>query len=122
MPSQKITIEVIDLKYQRIVGGHPHELELEEKAFTLRMKFKAEEPQGEDEALPWKEVDNDVVLKFRREMFAGLEKMWIGADKRWRIVVYTSGVNYDMRLFFKRQKDCEAVFDQLEEYFFKGNS
>lgn len=118
MSNQKITIEPIDLKYQRIVIGQPHILELWEQVFTLRMKFKAEEPEGDDEALPWKEVDTDVVLMFRRDKFSGMEKMWIQDNKRWRIVIYTQGCDYNMRLFFKKQKDCEAVFDQLTEYFF----
>lgn len=114
----KIAVKVIDLKFQRIIGGQPHELELGVKAFTLRMKFKAEEPQVEDESLPWIEVDNDTILMCRREMFAGLEKLWIQASKRWMIVISTQGVAGDMRLYFRKQEDCGIVWDQLVEYFF----
>lgn len=116
MNAKKITMEPVSLRRQRIIKPRLCELELSEKAFIFRLKFKAEEPQ-EDEALPWIEVDNDFVFIYLRKKFAGIEKLWHQLDKRWKIVISINGIHPDLTLFFKRQTDCEVVFDQLIEYF-----
>ena len=118
MPNSKITIEPVDLSKQKIIEPRLCEVELAEDRFIYRLKFKASEPDRDDEALPWIEVDNDFVFIYRRSAFAGIEKVWVQVEKRWKIVMSFDGIGSDLVLFFKRQKDCEVVFDQLVEYFF----
>lgn len=117
MPNLKITIEPVDLAKQKILEPRQSEFELAEDRFIYRLKFKASEPQ-EDEALPWIEVDNDFVFVYKRSAFAGMDKVWLQVGKRWKIVLYFDGVAADLNIYFKKQKDCEAVFEQLTEYFF----
>lgn len=118
MPNPKITIEPVDLSRQTILQPRVCELELGDDRFEYRLKFRAKEPEGEDEGLPWIEVDSDFHFVFKKSQFAGLEKNWHQQEKRWKIRLYFNGISPDLLLFFKRQKDCETVFDQLVEYFF----
>lgn len=121
MPSQKIAIEAVDLEKQKIIEPRICEVELGEDRFIYRLKFRASEPDGEDEALPWIEVDNDFTFVYKREAFAGIEKLWHQEVKRWKIKLSFNGVYPDLMLYFKRQKECEVVFEQLMEYFFGSN-
>lgn len=114
---QKITIEAVDLSKQKIIEPRLCELELAEDRFIYRLKFKASEPQ-EDEDLPWTDVDNDFLFIYKRSEFAGIEKLWHQGDKRWKIKLSFNGIYPDLMLYFKRQKECESVFYQLVEYFF----
>jgi hypothetical protein len=118
MPNPKITIEPVDLSKQKIIEPRLCEVELAPDRFIYRLKFMASEPDRDDEALPWMEVDNDFHFIYKRSAFAGIEKFWIQLEKRWKIMLSFQGIGSDLVLFFKRQKDCEAVFDQLVEYFY----
>lgn len=46
-----IKLELVSMSRQKVIEQRLYELDLGEKAFTLQLKFKAEEPQ-EDDALP----------------------------------------------------------------------
>lgn len=118
MPNTKIAIEPIDLNKQQILEAKLFEVELAPDRFIYRLKVKTLEPQKDDDALPWIEVDNDFHIVNKRAAFAGIEKWWHQVDKRWKIMLSFDGIGSDLMLYFKRQKDCEAVFDQLVEYFF----
>lgn len=118
MPNTKITIEPITLTRQRILEGRLMEFEMSDTWFSYQFKFRAEEPKQDDEKLPWEEVDNDFHGVFPKHKFAGIEKHWLQESKRWKIIISVDGVAQDLAVYFKRQKDCETVFDQLVEYFF----
>lgn len=116
--SVKITMEPVTLKKQRILSSDLHELELDETSLTLRLIFSAEEPQRGDESLPWIEVHSHAVVMWRKDWFSSMKMIRVQEDRNWQIIISFMGTAEDMYLFFKRQKDCEAVFDQLKEYFF----
>jgi hypothetical protein len=123
MPNPKITIEAVDLSKQKIIEPRLCEVELGEDRFIYRLKFKASEQHRNDdgsydESLPWIEVDNDFNFVYKRSAFVGIEKFWVQFEKRWKIMISFDGVGSDLLLFFKKQKDCEAVFNQLVEYFY----
>lgn len=118
MENVKISIEPITLTRQRMVDKRMMELELADTWFAYRFKFRAEEPDEKDDQLPWEEVDNDFDSRFPKGRFAGLEKHWVQKGKRWKIIINIDGVAQEISVFFKKQKDCEAVFDQLVDYFF----
>lgn len=118
MPNQIISIEPVTLTRQKIIEARMMEFEMADTWFAYRFKFLAEEPQKDDDSLPWVEVDNDFNGIFPRDRFSGIEKHWIGEAKRWKIIISMYGVALDLCIYFKRQPDCEAVFDQLVEYFF----
>jgi hypothetical protein len=117
MLNPKITMEAVTLKKQRIISSDLNELELGEKAVTLRLIFTAEEPQ-EDESLPWIEVGSHAVVIWQRDRFSSIKMIRVQENRHWQIIASFMGTAEDMHLFFKRQKDCEAVFGQLTKYFF----
>jgi hypothetical protein len=117
MSNRKITMEAVTLQKQRVVSSELNELELGEKSLTLRLIFLAEEPQ-EDESLPWIEVVNHAVVMWQKDRFSSLKMVRHQESRTWRIITSFMGTAEDMHLFFKRQKDCETVFEQLREYFF----
>lgn len=119
MSNPKITIEAVDLSKQKIIEPRLCEVELAEDRFIYRLKFRASEPDRKDDALPWSEVDNDFVFIYKRSAFTGIEKFWVQVEKRWKIMLSLQGIGSDLLLFFKRQQDCEAAFDQLVEYFYE---
>ncbi len=112
----KISIEHVDLSKQKIIEPRLCEVELAPERFIYRLKFKASEPQ-EDESLPWIDVDNDFIFIHKRSAFRGIEKYWVQIEKRWKIIISFQAIGAQV-LFFKHQKDCEVVFDQLVDYFF----
>lgn len=114
---EKVVIPPCDLAKQKIIESWQYEMELFEKYFVIRLRFKAEEPPEEDEELPWKEVDNDFEMVYPKHKFAGLEKMWLQDSKRWKLVISVDGVGNDSKIYFKRQVECEAVFQKLKTYF-----
>lgn len=117
--TKKIPVEPVTLARQQLVNGpRMMELELADTWFAYRFKFKAEEPQKNDDKLPWVATDNDFHGIFKKDHIAGLEKHWLQECKRWKIIISIDGYGYDICIYFKRQAECEAVFDQLNEYFF----
>lgn len=118
MSNPKITIEPVDLSKQKIIESRLYELELGHDRFIYRLRFRASEAKGDDEMLEWVEVDNDFEVIYPKRRFAGIEKLWLQEDKRWKIVLCFDGVGFDLKLYFKKQVACQAVFDQLVEYFF----
>lgn len=116
----KITVEPITLRKQRVISVEISELELGERDITMRLIFLAEEPQ-EDEALPWDEVLNHAVVTWQRDRFSSIKMIRVQRDKNWQIITSFMGTAEDMFLFFKKQKDCEVVFEQLIDYFFEKN-
>lgn len=117
MPNPKITMESISLKKQRIISSELNELELGDDRLTLRIIFLAEEPQ-EDESLPWVEVGSHAVVTWRKDRFSSIKMIRVQENRHWQIVTSFMGAAEDMWLFFKKQKDCQAAYDQLIEYFF----
>jgi hypothetical protein len=113
----KITLELCSLSKQRVLEQREYEFDLCENHFSLRLRFKAEEPSQIDEEMPWIEVDNDFEMVYPRRKFAGIEKVWLQEDKRWKIVISIDGVGSDIKIYFKRQAECETVFKQLVDYF-----
>lgn len=118
MDNPKITIEAVDLSKQKIIEPRLYELELGQDRFIYRMKFRASEPRNDDEALEWKEVDNDFESVYLKRKFSGIDKMWLQEDKRWKILISFDGIGLDLRIYFKKQATCQTVFDQLVDYFF----
>jgi hypothetical protein len=113
-----IELQCFSLSRQRVLEHRLHVLELGPISFTRRLKFRAEEPQPDDDGLPWIEVDNDFTQAYPRKKFAGIEKHWNQHEKLWKILISFDGAPYDLILFFKRQTACEEVFEQLVPYFF----
>jgi hypothetical protein len=118
--SEKVIIQPCDLQKQKIIESWQYEIELFEKYFKIMMRFKANEPENDDEAQAWREVMNDFEMAYPKHKFAGLEKVWLQEAKRWKIVISIDGIGSDLKIYFKRQTHCEEVYQKLFEYFF-GN-
>lgn len=116
-PIKTIELQCFSLSRQKVIEHRIHELTLGQIALTRRLRFRAEEPQPEDDGLPWVEVDNDFVQIYPRKRFAGIEKHWNQHEKLWKIIISFDGVAYDLLLFFKRHTACDEVFEQLVDYF-----
>lgn len=112
-----IELQCFSLSRQRVIELRVHELDLGESAITRRLKFRAEEPDPQDDGLPWVEMDNDFTQVYPRRRFAGIEKHWNQHEKLWKIIISFDGVAYDLVLFFKRRAPCQEVFDELVSYF-----
>jgi hypothetical protein len=115
---EKILLINCDLSRQRMLETRAFELELHQQFLSLRMIFKAEEPDPEDDALPWIEVDNDFEVLVPKVQFAGLEKVWLQKDRRWKIAIHMNGLPAELKMFFKKGADCQPVYEKLKQYFF----
>lgn len=72
---ERIPLPNPDLSKQKMLETKVFELVLTDDRFTITMKFRAEEPQRDDESLPWIEVDNDYEAILPKANFSGMEKM-----------------------------------------------
>jgi hypothetical protein len=116
--SEKVIIQPCDLQKQKIIESWQYEIELFEKYFKIMMRFKANEPENDDEAQAWREVMNDFEMAYPKHKFSRLEKVWLQEAKRWKIVISIDGIGSDLKIYFKRQAHCEEVYQKLFEYFF----
>jgi hypothetical protein len=115
---EKVVIQPCDLAKQKIIESWQYEIELFDTYFMIRMRFKASEPQGDDENMPWRDVDNDYEMVYPKYRFAGIEKVWLQEAKRWKLVISVDGIGSDLKIYFKKQAHCEEVFQKLFNYFF----
>jgi hypothetical protein len=122
MDTLRIDIPVCDLNEQKIIDAKEYYLLLTDEYFRWVLKFKSSEPQMNedgvrDRQLPWHDVNNDFDFVCKRSSLVGVERLWYQEIKRWKIVLYISGVK-DLVLYFKNQASCEPVFTSLVNYVF----
>lgn len=117
----KIEIGMPNLSRQEIIEHRESWIELRPDHFVYCLRFRAKQPQGDDDNLPWEEVDNDFMFYGKRSQVTGVEKMWIQKERRWKIAISAKGVGGDIQIFFKKQVECEPIYHQLIDYFFNNN-
>jgi hypothetical protein len=112
----EITLEPVDLEKQKVLVPQAYQLYLHENIYEMHLMFLASEPQ-KDDGLPWEEVQNDFIFRFRKDKFAGMERFYCQDGDYWKITVWFDGIG-GHNLFFPTQAKCEEVFGQLDQYFF----
>lgn len=122
MELDKIIISIHSLNKQKIIEDKGCSLCFYDTYLIYRLKFRASEPtDANDLELPWHDVDNDFEILILRKQIAGLEKIWEQGCRRWKIIISVDGVGDDVKLYFKKQLECENMYKKLFNYITNGD-
>lgn len=122
---EKIPIVPIDLHRQKILKVWEGKVVLYDNAMRYVIKFKAKEPENDDEALEWKPVVTHVDISIMRAAVTAVS-ITFNPDRRmvddkidyWSVHIYAEGLERDLPIYFNGRLEAERLHDRLLEYFF----
>lgn len=116
----KIHIPQLDLENQKITDFTELSLEIRDNSVLYTARFYAEEPIDEDDkSLGWENVFNAFSLVASKDKISGIEKCWLKVAKKWGVYIFVSGFDNDIKAYFKRESEAEAVYQKLHNWLYK---
>lgn len=116
---EKINIPGVDLENQKITDFTELSLEIRDNSIVYTAKFYADEPiNTDDKELGWQNVFNSFRLIAAKTKIAGIEKSWINHAKKWGVFVFVDGFANDIKMYFKRESEAEALFEKLHKWLY----
>ena len=114
--AELIKIRAINLSKQHPdKDADPVELLIEESYIRYRAKFEADEA-GDDPAMPWEKVFNDIDIIILKKSISGIEKVWIDDQKIFKVSMLCKGFATDLSIYFKRMSEANDVYEKLLKY------
>ena len=114
-----IDIKPMHLRNQKMSNDGELRLEFYDGYFKYIGNFYADEPKDrEDHSLGWETVYNYFEVVVDKRFVAAYEKAWAHSYEHWSIYISVNGMNDDIKLFFKTQKEADAVMDKLTHYLY----
>lgn len=116
-----IEIKPMHLRNQKMSEDGELRLEFFDSYFKYIGNFYADEPTDrEDHSLGWDMVYNYFEVVADKKCVSGFEKSWSHLNEHWSVYIFINGMNDDIKLFFKTQKEADAVMEKLINYLY-GN-
>lgn len=117
---EKINIPGIDLENLKITDFTELSLEIRDNSIVYTAKFYADEPKNiDDKELGWENVFNSFRLVATKIKIAGIEKSWITHAKKWGVYIFVDGIAADIKVYFKRESEAEALFEKLHKWLYE---
>lgn len=117
---EKINIPRIDLENQKITEFMELSLELRNNSVAFITKFYADEPvNADDKDLGWENIFNSFKVIASKDKISGIEKSWLKDAKKWGIYILVTGFTNDIKVYLKREREAEEVFDKLHKWLYE---
>jgi hypothetical protein len=118
MNPEIIELPLFDLKRQTILSVKYHTLELYYNHLVKKCDFFAEEPNSDDESMPWEERRNYFETLVAKKSIAGIEKSFSPSGNVYRIDIMIDGFNDDLTAYFKpsMKKEMNDCFEKLARW------
>lgn len=116
---ETIQIKPMNLPNQKMSKDGELKLEFYDKYFKYIGDFYAEEPKDRDDRrLGWDTVLNYFEVIVDKKSVCGFEKSWVHRHEYWTVYVFVNGMAEDIKMFFKTEKEAEAVVNKLITYLY----
>lgn len=117
---EKISIPAIDLLNQKVTESTELSLEIRDNCIMYTARFYADEPKDEnDKELGWENIFNCFKTVADKRNVAGVEISWLNHAKRWSVLIIVNGFNNDIKIYFKRESEAQALFDKLHKWLYE---
>ena len=116
---EKIELKEISLSKQKMTNWNGAYIELFDNYIKYFISFYADEPDKNDEHMPWINVFNKYDIVAKRECMVGLQKDYLPKEKIWTVQIVMSGFATDLKMYTKRESEAQELYDKLFDYIFK---
>jgi hypothetical protein len=118
MIEQRVNIDSLSINKQKIIKDYETYLEFFEKYLKYRLNIKASELVDEnDPALGWGEpYIIDYEIYFYRTLISKLSKEYKAREDKWLVTIESSGVNFIILIYYKKEEDAQKLLDKLLIY------
>ena len=105
---QKITIEAINLKYQKPTEVKSYYFELHDEHLTCLIRFLADEPiVAEDESSGWEQSLTDSEYFVKRSAITGIDLYKVDDPDVYCVLISAVGIAQDCKTYFKTRKEAK---------------
>lgn len=109
-------LQLVDLKYQKIIEQRECYLHFEETALTYVMDFISDEPiNWEDPQQGTRECRKFYDITLRRSAINSVD-LSLSDGKLWKITISAFGLIEDIRIYFKLRATAQDIYDDLKKY------
>lgn len=117
----KIEFKPINMQYQKVQECKEAFLELNDDHFRYFIIMRAKEPINlEDPDMGWQD---DVLTSIDAFCFkinvAGIEKSYQPENEQWRVLIAINGLGDDIKMYFKKEKEAQEIFNKIRSWLFK---
>lgn len=115
----RIDIKPVTLEQQKIFDSTELFIELMPTYIRYKAKFIAEEPTDpEDQYCTWVTKERDFDWRIHKNAITSIDRTYTSNQNVWKIILTVSGSDTDVDIFFRKQSECERVYDIIFNYLF----